>query len=175
MTAAFPPRRRLAGRYQFLLLVMGLYLIASLIDPGLVRLALIGFAAMMLRVLPLLVLVFLVLVIVNLFLKPERLRRHLGAESGFKGWFWAIVAGIFISGPPYVLYPMLEDFRKQGVRSALLAVFLYNRNVKLQYLPAMAYYFGIRYTVVLSVYIILFSLISGKLVEMLVERHEDRT
>jgi uncharacterized membrane protein YraQ (UPF0718 family) len=172
MTAPFPSTRRLAGRYKFLLLVLALYLIAGLVDPSLVRLALIGFAAMMLRVLPLLALVFLVLFTVNLFLKPERLRRHLGAESGIRGWLWAIVAGIFISGPPYVLYPMLEDFRKQGVRSALVAVFLYNRNVKLQYLPAMVYYFGFRYTVVLSVYIILFSLISGKLVEMMVERYE---
>jgi uncharacterized membrane protein YraQ (UPF0718 family) len=172
MTATSPPRRRLAGRYRFLLLVLALYLLAGLLDPGLVRLALIGFATMMLRVLPLLALVFLVLFTVNLFLKPERLRQHLGAESGLRGWLWAIIAGIFISGPPYVLYPMLEDFRKQGVRSALLAVFLYNRNVKIQYLPAMAYYFGLRYTVVLSVYIILFSIISGKLVEIMVERYE---
>jgi uncharacterized membrane protein YraQ (UPF0718 family) len=172
MTAASPSRKRLAGRYRFLLLVLALYLLAGLVDPNLARDALFGFATMMLRVLPLLALVFLVLFAVNLFLKPERLRRYLGADSGLRGWLWAMVAGIFISGPPYVLYPMLEDFRKQGVRSALLAVFLYNRNVKIQYLPAMAYYFGIRYTVVLSVYIILFSIISGKLVEMLVEKYE---
>ena len=34
-----------------------------------------------------------------------------------------------------------------------------------QFMPAMVYYFGIKYTVVLSVYIILFSVLNGKIIE----------
>lgn len=173
MTPGGPPKkRRLSGGLKFLLLVGAVYAATALADPGLPGQALTGFLAMVLKVLPILVLVFVVLFLVNLLLKPAHLRRHLGADSGLKGWLWAIGAGILISGPPYVLYPMLGDFKKQGVRPALLAVFLYNRNVKIQFLPALAYYFGLRSTVVISVLIIAFSLINGKLIEGLVEMKE---
>jgi uncharacterized membrane protein YraQ (UPF0718 family) len=169
VNTASPGKKRLPSRLKFLLMMVAAYAAIGLANPGLVRQALAGFAAMALKVLPILALVFVVLFLVNLLLKPEHLRRHLGAESGLMGWLWAIGAGILISGPPFVLYPMLGDFKKQGVRPALLAVFLYNRNVKIQFLPAMAYYFGLRYTVVISFLIIVFSLISGKLIEVLAE------
>ena len=163
--------KRLSGRLKFLLLVAAAYLLAGLIKPALIGEALAGFGAMALKVVPILLLVFVILFLLNLFLRPELLSRHLGTESGLKGWFWAIAAGILISGPPFVLYPMLGEFRKQGVRPALLAVFLYNRNVKIPFLPVMAYYFGLTYTIIVSAYIIVFSVISGKLIEMLVENN----
>jgi hypothetical protein len=63
---------------------------------------------------------------------------------------------------------MLAEFRRHGVRPALLAVFLYNRNVKIPFLPVMVYYFGLRYTVVVSGLIIIFSLLNGLLLERLI-------
>ena len=161
---------KLAGRWKFLLLMFGAYLLTAGFDPGLVRTALHGFLGMFLKVLPILGVVFVALWLVNLLLNPERIRRHLGRESGLKGWLYAVAGGILISGPPYVLYPMLGEFRRYGARAALLAVFLYNRNVKIPFLPVMAYYFGLRYTVIVSALIILFSLLNGLLIGWLVER-----
>jgi uncharacterized membrane protein YraQ (UPF0718 family) len=168
MSAPSPDRQKLPGRLQFLLLVLAAYLVAGGLDPQLAASALAGFQAMLLKVLPILALVFVVLLLGNRLLNPERIRKHLGRDSGRKGWFYAVLGSILISGPPYVLYPMLAEFRRHGVRPALLAVFLYNRNVKIPFLPVMVYYFGLRYTVVVSGLIIIFSLISGLLLERLI-------
>ncbi|MCA1764805.1 MAG: hypothetical protein LC633_00875 [Desulfobulbaceae bacterium] len=159
---------KIDGRVKFLLFVLGLYGIAALFDPALAMDAFGYFAVMLVKVAPVLALVFVVLLLTNIFLNPERIHRHLGRESGLKGWLYAVAAGLVISGPPYLLFPMLGELKRHGARNALLAAILYNRNVKIHFLPAIVYYFGLRYTVVLSFYIILFSLINGKLVELLI-------
>ncbi len=162
-------RQNMPGRWKFLLLMIGTYLLVGWLDPVLARAALAGFLGMFFKVLPILGLVFVALWLVNLLLNPERIRKHLGRDSGLKGWFYAVLGGILISGPPYMLYPMLGEFKKHGARNALIAVFLYNRNVKIPFLPVMAYYFGLRYTVIVSVLIILFSLLNGLLLGKLTE------
>jgi len=162
-----PPK--LAGRWKFLLLMVGTYLLVGWLDPLLVRAALVGFRGMFFKVLPILGVVFVALLLVNLLLKPERIRKHLGKDSGAKGWLYAVLGGILISGPPYVLYPMLGEFKKHGARNALIAVFLYNRNVKIPFLPVMAYYFGLRYTVIVSGLIVCFSLLNGLVMGRLTE------
>lgn len=44
---------------------------------------------------------------------------------------------------------------------SLAATFLYARAIKLPLLPLMAHYFGLAYTVVLSLCLLVFSVISG--------------
>ena len=152
---------RLAGRWKFLLLVITLYLLTGWLDPDLAKTALLGFVGMLRKVLPILAMVFVILLLINLLLKPEQIKDHLGQDAGPKAWFYAVIGGILISGPPFILYPMLAEFKKHGARNDLIAVFLYNRNVKIPFLPVMAYYFGLRYTVIVSLLIILFSLLNG--------------
>ena len=159
---------QLSGRMKFFLATLVLYGIVAIFNPAVVLAALQYFGVMLSKVLPVLGLVFIILFLTNLFLNPARIRKHLGVESGLRGWFYAIIGGIFISGPPYVLYPMLGELQQHGARNALLATMLYNRNVKIHFLPALIYYFGVQYTIVLSVYILLFSLLNGKLLELLV-------
>ena len=47
------------------------------------------------------------------------------------------------------------------MRTALAGVFLYTRSVKLPFIPLMVYYFGGLYTVVLTTYLIIFSVVTG--------------
>ena len=103
----------------------------------------------------------------NYFLKPKIVIKYLGGESGIKGWILAILFGILSHGSIYVWYPFLKDLRKQGMRLGLLAVFLYNRAVKIPLLPIMILYFGIPFVVVLMVYMIITSIIEGKILEII--------
>ena len=89
----------------------------------------------------------------------------LGDGSVLGGWFLAVIGGIILMGPPIILYPMLSRLRELGVRDALIVVFLYNLNVKLPFLPAMIYYLGLRYSIVLSTHIIFFSLVTGIVID----------
>lgn len=162
--------KKLSGRVKFLICVLILYGITAFFDPDTVTSSLAYFRSMLIKVIPVLGLVFIFLFLVNLFVSPDWIKTNIGEKSGVKGWLYAVIGGILISGPPYIIYPMLGEMKKQGARSGLLAAVLYNRNVKPQFLPAMVYYFGLRYTVILSVYIILFSLLSGKVLEFFVPK-----
>lgn len=162
-----PKPKKINGRVKFLLVVLAIYGVVALFDPDVVRSAFTYFLDMLAKVIPILVLVFMVLLLLNMYLDPRKIRKHLGRESGLRGWMYAIVAGLLISGPPYLLFPMLGELKRHGARNGLLAAVLYNRNVKIHFLPAIIFYFGLRYTVVLSFCIIVFSLLNGKLVELL--------
>ena len=52
------------------------------------------------------------------------------------------------------------------MRSGLIAAFLYNRAIKIPLLPVMVYYFGIRFVGTLLVWMILASVVEGKMIEM---------
>lgn len=164
------PTSKLNGRVKFLLTVIAFYLVTALFNPDITFKALNYFFRIILEVMPILALVFIILFLSNAFLKPERIRRYLGEDSGLTGWLYAIIGGIVIAGPPYIIYPMLGEMQKHGARNAFIATMLYNRNVKIHFLPAMVYYFGLRYTLVLSTAIIFFSLLNGKVLELAIRR-----
>ena len=140
------------------------YALVALIRPLVAGAALGEFLLMAGKIIPILGLVFILLFILNIFLTPHRVRTFFGSGSGVRGWLLAMLGSILITGPPYVLYPMLGECKRHGMKDSLLAVILYNRNVKIPFLPPMVYYFGLNYTVVLSVYILLFSVLNGMII-----------
>jgi len=95
----------------------------------------------------------------------------LGKESGFKGWVFALLGGILSHGSSYVWYPMLSELRKHGARDGLIVAFFYARAIKLPWLPVMVSYFGITFTLVLSVYILLGAWIQGLIVDKIVAKN----
>lgn len=149
----------------FLGVVVAIYCGVAILDVNLATRALETFAGILRQIIPVLVLVFTLMFLIDLFVKPKAIAKHLGSESGVKGWILAIVAGIIATGPIYVWYSMLADFQKKGMRTALAGVFLYTRSVKLPLLPLMVYYFGALYTAVLSTYLIIFSVACGMVCE----------
>jgi uncharacterized membrane protein YraQ (UPF0718 family) len=158
------------GGVIFLLVVMGLYPLAFLIDAELALNALAFSARLLYRLVPVLLLVFALMFASNLLVKSEWVRANLGSGSGLRGWAMAVAGGILSVGPIYAWYALLRDLKAKGMRTALIAVFLYNRGVKLPLLPLMIHYFGLAYTLVLAAYMTLFSLFSGILVEKMVSR-----
>ncbi|MBN1194405.1 MAG: permease [Methanomicrobiaceae archaeon] len=162
------------SNFYFFVIVIAVYAITALLDlPTAIR-ALRIFADILLRIAPVLVLVFFLLFLTDLLISPKKMVKYLGRESGAVGWCVAIVGGIISSGPIYVWYPFLADLREKGMRPALAATFLYNRAVKVPLLPLMVYYFGIAFTAVLTVYMILFSLVNGYCTEWLMENPPGR-
>ncbi|RKZ67406.1 MAG: permease [Gammaproteobacteria bacterium] len=155
------------GGWLFLALVLITYGLVALFDPVTTSQSLSFFTHVMLQVLPVLALVFLLLFIANLVLKPEWIRRYLGSDSGARGWLAATLGGMLSLGPIYPWYAMLAELRQQGMRNALIAAFLYSRAVKLPLLPLMIHYFGLAYTLILCFYLVVFSIISGIVIEKL--------
>ncbi len=158
----------------FFVIVVLLYAAVALIDPETASDSLDYFIHLLVQIVPVLALVFLLMFTVNSLVEPRQVVRHLGHGSGLRGWCLAVVAGILCTGPIYVWYPLLADLGEQGMRSGLVAAFLYVRGVKLPLLPLMVFYFGVVFTLLITAFIILFSVVTGFLTEhSLKQPHND--
>lgn len=154
----------------FLVFIIVLYGILFLFDNERIYRALQISYDIFIQILPVLAMVILLMWISNYLLKPKTVSKHLGKESGIKGWILAVLFGIISHGSIYVWYPLLKNLREQGMRDGLIAVFLYNRAVKIPLLPLMIYYFGAVFAVALTFYTVLASVIEGKIIEVIESR-----
>jgi uncharacterized membrane protein YraQ (UPF0718 family) len=155
------------GLKLFWLSVVVMYLGAFLGNSDLAWSGLQATGQTLVKILPIMLLIFGIMILSNLFLTPERIKKHVGQEAGWRGWLYAIIFGILVAGPPYALYPMLKQMKEHGLKTNYLAAFLYNRNIKIPFIPVMIYYFGWQYTTVITILVIVFSIISGLMMEKL--------
>ena len=165
--------KKINNSYLFLGIVILVYLIVAIFNFDLARNGLGATLSLLSKILPILVVVIVINFIINKYLKEEKVVKYLGKDSGKLGIFYAVIVGILIGGPPYILYPLLKDLKNKGMKDSLIAIFLYNRNVKIPFLPVMIYYFGLTFTIIISIYIIIFSLISGILMELFLKNKEN--
>ncbi len=138
-----------------------LYGAVLLTDPSVARAALDKSLNVLKMIAPILLLVFFLMALMNTFIKPKSIARHLGKESGLKGWFFALAGGVLSHGSSYIWYPMLSELRDHGARDGLIVAFFYARAIKLPWLPVMVGYFGIAFTLVLTFYILLGAWMQG--------------
>jgi len=108
----FEDYKKISGQWKFLIIILIIYLIVFIVDFEFGKEAINNFLVMFGKVIAIAVVVFFIMFVLNLFIKPEIIKKHLGNESGLKGLFYIILASIFISGPPYVLMPMFSDFKE---------------------------------------------------------------
>ena len=162
--------KKIKGGIKFFLLVLILYVFLLIFDYSSGYAVFLDFLNMAKKIFPLLFFVFLAMIFVNIFLTEDVMKKHLGEERGLKGFLYAAIAGILVSGPPYILYPMLAELKKKGLSNYHLAIFLYNRNVKIPFFPALILYFGFSYSIILSIYIIIFSFFNGILLDTLLKK-----
>jgi len=163
------------GGWWFLLAVLLLHLGVRIIAPTYSTESLDYFVKVLYKLLPALGLMFLLLWLFNLFTNPQQVSRYLGLHSGLKGWMFAIASGIISMGSMYLWYPLLQDLKAKGMRTSLLASFLYSRAIKIPMLPFMVHYFGSLYTVLFVFNIVLFSVVSGLMMEHIVMKTPEDT
>jgi uncharacterized membrane protein YraQ (UPF0718 family) len=155
----------ISGNSIFLAVIVVGYIITAFIKPVIVVEALIGFLDLLEKVIPILFFVFALIFAFNLFINPKVVAKYLGTERGFTGWLVSIVGGIISMGAIYMWYPLLKDLREKGMKDSLIVAFLYNRSIKIPLLPFLVHYFGFVFTVVITLYTIIFSIINGFLVD----------
>ncbi|BAF69206.1 permease [Nitratiruptor sp. SB155-2] len=149
----------------FLLAVIAIYIALFFLYPQKVTLALEESFHLLIKIAPILALVVLINALINFFIDPKTLAKHLSRESGKKAWIIALLAGVLSHGPMYAWYPLIEDLKKKGLRDSLIALFFYARAVKLPLLPLMVHYFGLKFTIVVNIYIVVAALLQGIIVE----------
>ncbi len=149
------------GGWYFLIIVLIGYLILYFIRKDLLIKSLSGFSGIIVKIIPVLFIAFMLMFFINYFVTPKLLIKHLTKRNKIKKWVITIIAGIISTGPIYMWYPMLSDLKDKGVNNGLIATFLYSRAVKPALIPLMIFYFGITYTIVFTLSIVVFSFIQG--------------
>jgi len=158
--------------WYFMIGVLLIYVIIYVINPTKTYLALSFFKNLLIKIIPIIILIFILTTLINYFVKPKTLIKYLGKKSGIKGWIITIIAGILSTGPIYTWYPLLKDLQKQGMRTGLITAFLYNRAVKIPLLPLLILYFGLIYSIILTIMIVLVSVIQGIVIEKIIDVQE---
>ena len=153
------------GRYYFLFGMILFYVPLYFIDPLKTKKALAIAGKLIVEIIPVLILVVILIAVVDYFLKPKKIKKYLGEESGLKGWLIAIAFGIISHGSIYAWYPLLKELRQHGMRDGLVAAFIYNRAIKIPFIPLMIYYFGFKFFIIVTIYMILASVLEGILIE----------
>lgn len=151
----------------FLAAILVAYGATALAKPGLAYQAIHYFLGMIEAIAPVLIMIFLLLFLTERLLTPGRTQAWLGRNSGLRGWLTALAAGILSTGPIYAWYALLAKLRSKGMRPALVAVVLYARAIKLPLLPLLSFYFGMAYTVLLSLLIAAFAILNGLAMELI--------
>lgn len=150
---------------KFLGLVIIAYIILLLLNPPAFFNSVNAFIAMIIKISPILILVFSLIFIINLVLDSRKILEKISKEDGILGYLFFIIFGIVSAGPIYMWYPLLADLKEKGVKNSLIVTFLYNRAVKLPLIPIMIYYFGLKFVIILSLLMVIFSVINGLLVD----------
>ncbi len=147
--------------YIMLGVVCALYIVLYFFNTDKILASLFASLDVLKMIAPILLIVFFLMALLNTFINEKSIAKHLGKESGVKGWFIALFGGILSHGPGYIWYPMLQELRKKGALDGLVVAFLYARSIKLPWLPLMISYFGLSFTIVLSFYVVLGAFIQG--------------
>ena len=155
--------------YYFLLSMILIYALVFFINPDKMFASLNFSFNIVKQIVPIFALVFLLMVVTNYFVAPQKIAKYIGKQSKKKKWFLAVLTGIISTGPIYMWYPMLKELGKKGASNGFTATFLYNRAIKPPLLPMIIYYFGIKFTIVLTVVMIIFSIVQGKIIEEVID------
>jgi uncharacterized membrane protein YraQ (UPF0718 family) len=150
---------------RFLAIIAILYCILFIVDFSNAILSLNKFIDITITLLPIFTFIIILTALINYFLKPKQILKHFGEDSGKAGIFYSVIGGILSHGPMYAWYGMLKEMRGHGLKDGLIVTFLYSRAVKLPLLPLMVAIFGVTYTIVLNIYIIIFAIIQGKIMD----------
>jgi len=150
---------------KFLFFVIIIHIIIFLLDKESSSLALIKSYEVLLKLLPIFVMIILITTLINYFLKPKSVMKHFGKDSGLRAWIYTIFAGIISAGPMYAWYAILGELKQNGLKDGLLVTFMYTRSIKIPFIPIMIDYFGILFTTILFIYIIIGAVLQGVLIE----------
>ena len=160
--------RGISYSIYFFVSVVLFYLLVSIYDFALFSEISVFFYTIFLKILPIFVLVFFLTALTNYFITPKFIVKHL-RDKGLKKWIYVIIGGVLSSGPIYMWYPLLAEFKKKGLRYGLISCFLYNRAIKIPLLPLAILYFGLNYVLVLTVVMIFVSVLQGILLNKFLE------
>lgn len=148
-------------------IVILLYAIVSFFNLNIITTALLKSYNLLLSIIPVFVFIFVLMFIINYFVTTKWLVEKFERSHGFNKWIFSIIPGIISTGPIYMWYPLLSELKDHGLKQGYIATFLYARAIKPALLPLMIFYFGLVYTITITISLIIFSVIQGLIINQI--------
>ena len=163
--------KNLFNKFKLPAAVAVLYLVLYFVSPDKIINSLKYSYSIFKQVVP--VIIFIILFMWGLKYIPNKaVKKYIGRNSGLKGWLFAALGGMISHGPIYAWYPLLKEFEAKGLSRGQTAVFLYNRAIKLPLIPMLIHYFGLKYTIKLTIFMFLVSFLQGSLIDIIMKDSE---
>jgi len=160
--------------WLFLVVILILFFVFFIVNPEKGNKIFVFYKHLLGQVLPILALVYFILLATNYFVNNQKIKQIMLETSGFKIWIFTILAGILSVGPVYMWFPLLKDLKEKGIKDRYMAAFLYNRGIKIQWIPILVLYFRLKYVLVLAFVMALFSIPQGLLTEYFSKAKHDK-
>ncbi len=93
--------------------------------------------------------VFILIGVFEVWVKRELIEKHMGEESGIRGYFWGIVLSATAVGGLYTAFPIAYSIYKKGAR--LSVIFTYIGAAAVARVPMIMYeasYVGLKFTII---------------------------
>lgn len=155
---------------KFLFFVVVLYCVLALFDPDKILIATTTDFKIFYSLLPIFGFLIVITTLINYYVKPKQIIKHLGKDSGFKGIFYALTSGVLLHGPMFMWYAFIQELRDSGAKDKLIIMFFFARAVKLPMLAFMIDLFGFAFTIILTLYTLLASVVQGYIYEYIDKR-----
>lgn len=155
-----PQPHKLRG-VRFLALVSLAYIVLFVTNNQQAQQSLVRALGIITQILPIISVVVLINGLINWWLPAKKMAQLFKEQGPKRSWGIAVIAGILSHGPMYLWYPMLADLRKGGVPEGIVVTYFYARAVKLPLLPLMIDYFGVTFSSILVIYILIASVLQG--------------
>jgi len=167
-----PRSEKIIHTWAFLIGVLTLYTILFSTSSARVMAALKTSGIILIQIAVPLSMAFIIMVGFNFFSGHDKISSFLDRRKGILGVAFSSLAGILSMGPIYAWYPVLRSLRKKGVSDFHLANFLSNRAIKPFLFPVMVFYFGWFFTLILNMLLLIDSLLTAKIVSILVKEDQ---
>lgn len=92
--------------------------------------------------------VFVFMGMFSVWVSKERVSRHLGRESGWKGLAYGTLLGVIYHGPQVSIFPFLKAMLDKGAKLSVIVAVVSAFAIKLPMIPLEMALLGLKFTVV---------------------------
>ena len=105
--------------------------------------------------------------VLNILLQKDKIKNLIKNSSTITKYVFALIGWIFSTGPVYMWYPFLKKLKDHWLHYGHIATFIYARAVKIPFLAAMIFYFGLKYTIIFNLVLVFLALVIGIVINLI--------
>jgi len=117
------------------------------------------------KILPLLVMVYFLMFVLSFVWDNKLVKKWLAEWKYWHKLIFSALWGVIVSGPLYVWYDFLKELKNKWLTNGHIAAFIWARGIKLPFLAMMIGFFGLNFTLIYNLVLLVFAFLVGLVVD----------